>query len=125
MPGRGSGSAVRNVFRMAKQRNGAPRLTEELRAQGLGYNVKTVAASPHCQGLRAKAYVGSAQSVPVLENLLKQNFHVSGLNHKWSGYITYLFTDEGCLYLTVIIDLWSRAAIGRPMSSRMALWQRK
>lgn len=38
-------AAVSTAFHQAKQRYGAPRLTDELRAQGLRYNVKTVAAS--------------------------------------------------------------------------------
>ncbi len=55
---------------------------------------------------------------------------------KWAGDITYLRTDEGWLYLAVVIDLWSRAVIGWSMSPRMtaqlacdalqmALWRRK
>ena len=70
------------------------------------------------------------------ENLLEQDFYASGPNQKWAGDITYLRTDEGWLYLAVVIDLWSRAVIGWSMSPRMtaqlacdalqmALWQRK
>ncbi|MDO2837557.1 DDE-type integrase/transposase/recombinase, partial [Escherichia coli] len=36
-----------------------------------------------------------------------------------TGDITYLRTDEGWLYLAVVIDLWSRAVIGWSMSPRM------
>ncbi len=43
----------------------------------------------------------------------------SGPNQKWAGDITYLRTDEGWLYLAVVIDLWSRAVIGWSMSPRM------
>lgn len=42
------------------------------------------------------------------ENLLKLDF----LSVAQTGDITYLYTDEGYLYLAVI-DLWSRAVIGR------------
>ncbi|EMK1706008.1 IS3 family transposase, partial [Salmonella enterica] len=48
-------NVVREVFSDAKQRYGAPRLMDELRAQGYQFNVKTVAASLRRQGLRAKA----------------------------------------------------------------------
>ena len=48
-------NVVREAFSDAKQRYGAPRLTNELRAQGYRFNVKTVAASLRRQGLRAKA----------------------------------------------------------------------
>ena len=50
--------------------------------------------------------------------------------------ITYIWTQEGCLYLAVVIDLFSRKVVGWSMASRMytqlvcdaltmALWQRK
>ncbi len=96
------------------------------------YNIKTIAASLRRQGLRAKvsrkfspvSYRG--HGLPVSENLLEQDFSASGPNQKWAGDITYLRTDEGRVYLAVVIDLWSRAVIGWSMSSRVtALWRRK
>ncbi|AOR63641.1 transposase [Pectobacterium wasabiae CFBP 3304] len=130
--------AVRKAFAGAKQRYGAPRLADELPE----YNIKTIAASLRRQGLRAKASRKFSpvsyreHGLPVSENLLKQDFIASGPNQKWAGDITYLRTDEGWLYLAVVIDLWSRAVIGWSMSSRMtaqlacdalqmALWRRK
>ncbi|EJN3731922.1 IS3 family transposase, partial [Escherichia coli] len=135
-------SVVLAAFTRSKQRYGAPRLTDELRAQGYPFNVKTVAASLRRQGLRAKAsrkfspVSYRAHNLPVSENLLEQDFYASEPNQKWAGDITYLRTDEGWLYLAVVIDLWSRAVIGWSMSSRMtaqlacdalqmALWRRK
>ncbi|ECE0287533.1 IS3 family transposase [Salmonella enterica subsp. enterica] len=135
-------NVVREAFSDAKQRYGAPRLTDELRAQGYQFNVKTVAASLRRQGLRAKALRRfrpvsyRKHDLPVSENLLKQDFYASGPNQKWVGDITYLRTGEGWLYLAVVIDLWSRSVIGWSMSSRMtaqlacdalqmALWRRK
>lgn len=129
---------VSQAFTEAKQRYGAPRLADELPE----YNIKTIAASLRRQGLRAKASLKFSpfsyreHDLPVSENLLKQDFYASGPNQKWAGDITYLRTDEGWLYLAVVIDLWSRAVIGWSMSSRMtaqlacdalqmALWRRK
>ncbi|WP_368678915.1 IS3 family transposase [Dickeya zeae] len=129
---------VRNAFAEVKQRSGAPRLADELPE----YNIKTIAASLRRQGLRAKASCKFSpvsyreHGLPVSENLLKQDFIASGPNQKWAGDITYLRTDEGWLYLAVVLDLWSRAVIGWSMSSRMtaklacdalqmALWRRK
>lgn len=48
-------SVVIAAFIRPKQRYGAPRLTDELRAQGYHFNVKTMTASLRRQGLRAKA----------------------------------------------------------------------
>lgn len=96
-------SAVLNAFGAAKQRYGAPRLADELREQGLTYNIKTVAASLRRQSLRAKAARRFSpvsyreHGLPVSENLLRQDFSASGPNQKWSGDITYLRTDEGWL----------------------------
>ncbi|MCU3254398.1 IS3 family transposase [Enterobacter hormaechei subsp. steigerwaltii] len=131
-------TAVRQAFTEAKQRYGAPRLADELPE----YNVKTIAASLRRQGRRSKAARKFSpiryreHGLPVSENLLKQDFYASGPKQKWAGDITYLRTDEGWLYLAVVIDLWSRAVIGWSMSSRMtaqlacdalqmALWRRK
>ena len=77
-----------------------------------------MAASLKRQGLRAKAarkFKATTQSnhhLPVAENLLKQYFHANQPNQKWVGDITYLWTDEGWLYLAIVIDLYSRKAIG-------------
>ncbi|HGG7197611.1 TPA: IS3-like element ISEc16 family transposase, partial [Escherichia coli] len=131
-------AAVHKAFFEAKQRYGAPRLADELPE----FNIKTIAASLRRQGLRAKAsrkfslVSYRVHGLPVLENLLEQDFSASGPNQKWAGDITYLRTDEGWLYLAVVIDLWSRAVIGWSMSPRMtaqlacdalqmALWRRR
>jgi transposase InsO family protein len=85
------------------------------------------------QGLRAKAArkfkatTNSRHSLPVADNLLQQDFTASAPNR---------YTEEGWLYLAVIIDLYSRKVIGWAMSERMtadlvcdalrmALWRRK
>ncbi len=134
-------SAAR-VFTRSKQRYGAPRLTDELRAQGYPFNAKTAEANLRRQVLREKAsrkfstVSYRTHNLPVSENLLEQDFYASGPNQKWAGDITYLRTDEGWLYLAAVIDLWPRAVISWSMSPRMtaqlacdvmqmALWRRK
>ncbi|RMV76780.1 putative transposase [Pseudomonas caricapapayae] len=104
-------------------------------------NRKTVAASMRRQGLRAKAArkfkatTLSNHTLPVAQNLLNQDFTASAPNQKWVGDITYLYTDEGWLYLAAVIDLYSRRVVGWAMNERMtadlvcdalrlALWRR-
>ena len=94
------------------------------------------------QNLRAraarkyKATTNSKHDLPVAPNLLAQNFNAEAPNQKWVSDITYLWTDEGWLYLAVIIDLFSRLVVGWAMSERMtaelvcealqmALWRRE
>lgn len=132
---------IKSLFEAGKGRNGAIRLTRDMADQGLRCNRKTVAASLRRQGLRAKgarkfkATTNSKHNLPVAPNLLQQDFEATALNQKWVGDITYLWTDEGWLYLAVLLDLYSRKVIGWAMSERMtaalvcdalqmALWRR-
>ena len=117
--------AVAQLFANSKGCNGARRLQRQLRVSGYTCNRKTVAASLRRQGLVAKAArkfkatTHSKHSLPVFDNLLNQDFSATTPNQKWVGDITYLGTDEGWLYLAVIIDLFSRQVIGWAMSERM------
>jgi len=116
---------VAKAFVSRKERSGLSEITLDLQDHGQNYNRKTVAASMKCQGLRAKAAkkfkatTNSKHNLPVAPNLLLQNFNAATPNQKWVGDITYLWTNEGWLYLAVIIDLYSRMVIGWSISERM------
>lgn len=69
-------AAVRKAFTEAKQRYGAPRLTDELPE----YNIKTITAEATGKSLSPVSY--REHGLPVLENLLKQDFCVSDPKHK-------------------------------------------
>lgn len=73
---------------------------------------------------------------PIHENHLNREFAASAPNERWTSDITYIPTQEGWLYLAVVMDLYSRKIIGWAMSShmkeslvldalRMALFKRK
>ena len=130
------------AFEAGKDRSGSPRLVLDLNDAGHSCDRKTVANSIMRQGLRAKAAkkfnvtTNSKHNLPVAENLLQQDFTATAPNQKWVGDITYLWTDEGWLYLATVIDLYSRMVVGWAMSERMtanlvcealtmALWRRK
>ncbi len=116
---------VARLFAKSKGCDGARRLQRQLLASGYTCNRKTVAASLNRQGLVAKAArkfkatTNSNHQLPVFDNLLNQDFSATAPNQKWVGDITYLGTDEGWLYLAVVIDLFSRQVIGWAMSERM------
>ena len=134
-------SLVADAFQMRKGRSGSPGLTLDLADNGHVYDRKTIAKSLLRQGLCAKAgkkfkvTTDSTHDKPVAENLLQQDFSAGAPNEKWCGDITYLWTDEGWVYLAVVIDLYSRKVVGWSMSKRMkarlvcdaltmALWRR-
>ena len=45
-------------------------------------------------------------------NLLQQDFTAEAANQKWVSDITYLWTEEGWLYLAVVLDIYSRRVVG-------------
>jgi transposase InsO family protein len=133
---------VADAFVARKMRAGSPSLVLDLYDQGHTYDRKTVAASMKRQHLRAKAArkykatTNSKHNLPVAPNVLQQDFSAKAPNQKWVSDITYLWTAEGWLYLTVIIDLFSRLVVGWALAERMtadlvcqalqmALWRRK
>lgn len=61
----------------------------------------------------------SAHGLPVAENLLNREFTASEPNQKWVGDITYVSTDEGWLFLAVILDLFARKVVGWSMADNM------
>ena len=106
----------------AVSRNGARKLMKEAGIQ-VHYRKKyrTTTNSNHKQ--------------PVFENLLNRQFSVNHPNQVYASDITYIWTQEGWLYLAVVLDLYSRKVVGWSMSSRMkvqlvcdalmmAVWQR-
>ena len=57
--------------------------------------------------------------VNIAPNLLNRNFTAEKLNQKWVVDISYIWAQEGWLYLAVVLDLYSRRAIGWAVSNRM------
>jgi transposase InsO family protein len=116
---------VAAAFEAEKGRAGSPRLQRRLRAQGYRAGRHQVAHSLRRQGLRAKgarkykATTNSNHRLPVAPNLLQQDFSAEVPNQKWVCDITYIGTDEGWLYLAVVLDLYSRIVVGWSMSDRM------
>ena len=56
------------------------------------------------------------QSPPISSSRI---FSAAAPNQKWTSDITYIWTDEGWLYLAVVMDLYSRAIVGWAMNQRM------
>ena len=133
---------IKAIFEQEKSRSGAMRIYQRLRAQGHTVGRHRVARLMRQNQWRAraakkyKATTNSNHRLPVAPNLLQQNFVATKPDEKWVSDITYIWTDEGWLYLAVVMDLYSRKVIGWALSERMttplvvnalmmALWQRK
>jgi transposase InsO family protein len=61
----------------------------------------------------------SNHHLSVSTNILNRAFKAEFPGEKWVSDITYLRTNGGRLYLTVVLDLWDRKVIGWSMSREM------
>jgi putative transposase len=133
---------IKRVFDDEKGRAGAPRIARRLQDEGKPAGRHRIARIMKDNGWRAKAArkykatTNSKHSLPVAPNLLGQNFSADKPDQKWVSDITYIWTEEGWLYLAVVLELYSRRVIGWAISERMtatlvcdalimALWNRK
>lgn len=133
---------IKLIFEDEKARAGAPRITKRLNSEGNQVGKQRVGRIMREHGLRAKASkkfkatTNSNHQLPVAPNLLQQNFKANQPNEKWVSDITYCWTEEGWLYLAVVMDLYSRKVVGWALSERMtkqlvidalqmAIWSRK
>jgi putative transposase len=111
---------------------------------GLGYPVNRAKARQLMQAAKVsvrrrkpyKVTTDSKHNKPLFENVLNRQFTVAQPDLAYVADITYIWTQEGWLYLAVVIDLYSRKVVGWSMSSRMkaqlvcdalrmAIWQRR
>lgn len=116
---------IKAVFVEMKGAYGWPRIWRELAARGIRAGKDRVRKMMKACGLRGaskrrfKATTNSAHDLPVAPNLLARNFAVDAPNRVWTGDITYIWTEEGWLYLAVVIDLFNRQVVGFAMGQRM------
>jgi putative transposase len=133
---------IKRVFDDENGRPGAPRIARRLHDEGKPAGRHRIARIMKDNGWRAKAArkykatTNSKHTLPVAPNLLEQDFSAGRSNQKWVSDITYIWTDEGWLYLAVVLELYSRRVIGWAIAERMtatlvcdalimALWNRK
>jgi putative transposase len=61
----------------------------------------------------------SGHSLPIAPNVLERNFSVARPDLVWTSDITYIWTQEGWLYLAVFLDLYSRLVVGWAVSDQL------
>ena len=117
---------IRGIFDGSRGRYGSPKITKELQDRGRRVSKSQVARRMRAAGLRSKVRrkyrvtTDSKHHFPVAPNLLERNFSTTAPDKVWASDITYLATRKGWLYLTVIIDLFSRLVVGWALSSSLS-----
>lgn len=135
-------AAVKGIAEASDNTYGTRRMKRALNALGFAVGRQKARSLMREAGLAAryrkkyKVTTNSDHKQPVFENVLQRQFTASRPDQAYVGDITYIWTQEGWLYLSVYIDLFSRRVVGWSMGSRMkaklvtdtlrmAIWQRR
>jgi transposase InsO family protein len=117
---------IRQVHRDSRGTYGSPRITAELKEAGVEVCENTVAKYMRQDELFVQPRrrfvpqtTDSDHPFPVAANLLGRDFAAMAPDRKWACDLTYIWTDEGWLYLSVVIDLFSRRVVGWSMTDHL------
>lgn len=134
--------AVKEIAVASDYNYGSRRMKRALNALGYPVGRRKTRSLMHEAGVKAryrkkyKVTTNSNHKNPVFNNVLNREFAVEEPDLAYVSDITYIWTQEGWLYLAVFIDLFSRQVVGWSMGSRMkarlvtdalrmALWRRR
>jgi transposase InsO family protein len=117
---------IKEAYAAGRCTYGSPRICQELKAQGQEVCENTVAKLMRENDIRsivAKRFkvntTDSNHRHPIAANVLNRDFDQELPDQAWAADITYVPTDEGWLYLGVVIDLCSRRIVGWSMGSSL------
>ena len=116
--------SIKQIHDESKQNYGAPKITKELRKSGETIAERTVSKYMNEMGLRAqwvKPWTTTRDSdfSKELHNILDEQFNPDRPNAVWCTDITYIWTFDGFVYLTSIMDLFARKIIAWTLSETM------
>ena len=113
---------IASAHRRSRGNYGSPRIHRELRAKGIRVSRKRIERLMRERGLkgaqkrRFHCTTDSRHTLPIAPNRLARNFDPTEANRVWAGDVTYIATEQGWLYLAVILDLFSRRVVGWSVS---------
>ena len=117
---------IKKVHSASFEIYGSPKITVMLHKAGLDVPQKTVAKYMREDGLKAR-YVRTPTYKTTLEgfntklnNILNRDFNLAAPNEMWCTDITYIWTTNGFVYLTSIMDLFSRKIISWKISDSLS-----
>lgn len=110
---------VRAVHRESGETYGALRVHAELRARGVACGKNRVARLMREHDVRARrpkrrppTATPTTPLSPLAANVLDRSFSPDAPDRVWGVDMTYIATGEGWLYLSVVLDLYSRRVVG-------------
>ena len=116
---------VRAAHSETRERYGADRLHAKLIEQGHDISLYMVRRIKEEHGIkcrrhkRFKVTTDSNHNKMVYPNVLDQQFDAKRPNESWVSDITYIWTNEGWLYLAGVKDLYTKELVGYAINKRM------
>lgn len=116
---------IRRIHAQSRCVYGSPRIHQELKKQGMCVGkerIRKLMQAHHIVGrspARSCRTTDSEHALPIVANLLEQNFQCHTPDTVWLADITYVATAEGFLYVAAMKDLCTRKIVGWSMSHRM------
>ena len=117
---------VHSSFVLSDRTYGARRVLRDVRAAGYACGLHRIERLMKEQALRARPRkralptdTGERSVHAIAPNVLERQFTATAPNQKWVADFTYVWTQEGWLYVAVVLDLFSRRVVGWSMQSTM------
>lgn len=116
---------TQEIYDESHQNYGAPKITKELEKAGIHVSEKTIGNYMRDMGIKAqwvKPFTHTTTDSDFsskLKNILDEKFNPETPNAVWVSDITYIWTFEGFVYLTSIMDLFSRKIISWVLSDTL------
>lgn len=116
---------IQEIYDTSKQNYGAPKITKKLQENGITIAERTVGKYMHEMGIKAqwiKPWTTTTQDSNFseeLHNILDQQFNPTRPNAVWCTDITYIWTQNGFVYLNCVMDLFARKIIAWTLSDTM------
>ena len=116
---------IQDIYDDSRQNYGAPKITVELRKTGEVISERTVGTYMRQMGIRAQwskpwtITTKDSDFSTELQNILDEQFNPDRPNTVRCSDITYIWTIDGFVYLTSIMDLFSRKIIAWTLSETL------
>jgi putative transposase len=117
---------ITQIYNESHQIYGAPKIASILQSRGHKITEKTVGNYMREEGIKAiwvRPYIRTTIDPDFdikLKNILNRDFKPTAPNSVWVTDITYVHTLDGFVYLTSVMDLFSRKIIGWHVSNSLS-----
>jgi putative transposase len=113
---------IQAAYIASRRTYGAPRIHQELRAQGIAAGRHRIARLMRREGIvacterRFRWTAPARAELPAAADRLRRDFTAAAPNQRWVADITSVRTGQGWLHLAIVLDLYARRIVGWAMA---------